>query len=587
MTLRWLFLLSLALLAACRGGDMIRGRALEFSAGTAGVVLAPSQTRQLRVTLCPAIRTGRYQAWDFVAYQPGRYTLGTARLPPGVSARFVDGDSFDIPAPVEDEANGTWSKQEPYPSAYETSDTRFCWERTLEITRDATRGAGQAPEAVITLHVLLENAFPLDQLELDHTYTAALPILLTDETAGAPPVTGVSCPAGQPLAGRWQDFAPAPGFDGASHLFDFALVQDRPLVARGRITFDVRVDEWIGTAWSGETLTGRGAIDAVRLAVWRDPSTGVPRRFVAWLATDFNRPLAGQTVLQLAERGGGGAWSPIATPEADLQGNFRSLQLVAWRGDAVAAWLRPDGVALRSGRPGDGFGLLLPLPVPVDAPFTGTTRELRLAVDPVDDALVLVLAQLDADGVTRLRAWRLVAPGAEWQALPPLDAGPAGGFTAGLASLAVTAQAGEVTLGWAFGEAAFSSNARMALTVMRHRGGAWQPLGDPATLPDATRRYALQPLGLALAPTCSGGVFMAWNEPQLYPQGAVFAAQYAAQGGWDPLGRNPLAMLPDGTGSYASAVELASGSDGRPVAAALMSLPGGGNPLLVVRRFGP
>jgi hypothetical protein len=32
---------------------------------------------------------------------------------------------------------------------------------------------------------------------------------------------------------------------------------------------------------------------------------------------------------------------------------------------------------------------------------------------------------------------------------------------------------------------------------------------------------------------------------------------------------------------------MATGSDGRPVLAALMAPPSGGNPVLVVRRFGP
>jgi hypothetical protein len=223
----------------------------------------------------------------------------------------------------------------------------------------------------------------------------------------------------------------------------------------------------------------------------------------------------------------------------------------------------------------------------VPAERTGFTREVRLALDPVDDSLVVALARVDDDGVTRLYTWRLAAPDAEWQALPPLDAGPAGGLTTGLASLALASRGGEPVLAWSWGEVNFGGNARLALQAMRWAGGSWQALGNAATLPDTGRAYALQPLGLSLAPTCSGGVFLAWSEPQQYPQGAVFGAQFSAQGGWDPFGRNRLATLPDGSGTYASVVQLASTSAGWPAMAALLARPTGGEPLLVVRRFGP
>lgn len=588
MRLQLLLLLPVLLLSACDEGDILRERAIEFSVAAGQVALAPSETRQVRVTLCPAIRTGTDQGTNFIGYQPGGYTLGTIGLPPGVTARFIDGDAMDMPLPVFG-ADGRWSRsrQDPYPDAGATTDTRFCWERTLELNRSAAGGTTLTMPAAVTLRIVQPATVALTELAIDQTYTAALPVLLVDPGAGAPPVTGSSCPADQLLAGRWQDVGAPASRETASHLMGFALAQDRPLVARARLDGTVFIDEWTGAAWAAESLVGAGSIEALRLAVWRDPDNGNPRRFVVWVATDFNRPVADQSVLQVAERAGDGAWSPIAMPVADLQQNFRSLQLVAWRGDAVVAWLRPDGMALRRGRPQDGYSSFTRLPLPVDAPATGTTRELRLAVDPVDEALVLALAQLDSDGITRLRAWLLATADGAWQALPPLDAGPAGGLTAGLASLAATAQAGTVTLAWSFGDALFGSNARLALSVARHAGGAWEAVGDAAALADAGRRYALQPLGLAVAPTCSGGVFLAWHETQQYPTGAVFGAQHAAQGGWDPLGHSRLATLPDGTGSYASSVAIATGSDGRPVLAALMAPPSGGNPVLVVRRFGP
>lgn len=574
---------ALLMLAGCDEATPALERALSFTASPRAVPLAPSASAQATVEVCPAIRNGTEQSQVFTAYQPGRYTLSVDRLPPGVTVTYPDGNTLDMPDPQIVSGIG-WGGQAPYPPAGATTDTRFCWTWRVSFARDAVPGASPPADVDFVLHIVRAGGSPV-QLDLDERYRVPATVTLTDTSAGAPPVTGGSCPAGEPLAGRWQDVATAPPRGATGSVLGFTLLQDRPMLARAEINGQLHVDEFANGAWTQTQLLSDGNVDAVRLAAWRDPATTLPRAFAAWLATDFGRPREQQTRLQLAERGdASGRWIATDTVTAGLQSDLRGLQLVGWRGEAVLGWTRPTALELRRGRPG---AELLPLPDPVALPVSGTTRELRLAVDPVDDSLVFALARLDADGFTRAYTYRLASPTSAWQALPVLTLGDSTDFVAGLGGFALTAQGGEVTLAWSFGVVNFSSNTRLALTVMRHAGGRWTPLGDPSTLPDATLAYGLQPLGMVLAPSCSGGVFLAWSEPQQYPKGEVFGAQFSARAGWDPFGRQPVATLPGGGSSFSSTVAIATDSDGRPMLAVQITPPTGGNPVLVLRRYAP
>ncbi len=569
-------------LVACDEGTPATERGLSFTATSRAVSLAPSSSAQSTVEVCPAIRTGTEQGQVFTAYQPGRYTLSVEGLPPGVAAAFPGGNTLDMPDPVIGSTG--WNSQPPFPPASATTRERFCWRWPVTLTRDAVPGASPPAEVAFVLRIARAGGSPAE-LDLDQRYRVPATVTLTDAGAGVPPVSGGSCPAGEALAGRWQDVATAPSRGAASQVLGFTLLQDRPLVARAEVNGQLHVDEWANGAWTQTQLLPDGNVDAVRLAAWRDPATALPRAFAAWLATDFGRPREIQTRLQLAERNDtSGRWGNTETVIAGLQSNLRGLQLVAWRGEAVLGWMRPTAIDLRRGRPG---AELLPVPDPVAVPVSGTARELRLAVDPVDDSLVLSLARLDTDGISRAYTYRLASPQSAWEALPVLELGNSTDFLAGVGGFALTAQGGEVTVAWSFGVVNFSANTRLALTAMRHAGGRWTPLGDPSTLPDAALGYGLQPLGLVLAPSCSGGVFLAWSEPQQYPRGEVFGAQFSARGGWDPFGRQPVATLPGGGSSFSSSVAMATDREGRPTLAALITPPSGGSPVLVLRRFAP
>lgn len=569
-------------MSACdeEGATPATERGLSFNASSLAVQLAPSSSAATSVQVCPAIRTGNEQGQVFTAYQPGRYTLSVEGLPPGVTARFPGGNTLDMPDPVIGSTG--WNSQPPYPPAAATTDERFCWQWPITLTRDAAPGAAAPDDIAIVLRIERRGGSP-EQLDLDQRYPLQGSVTMLDGNAGEPPVG--ACTAGEALAGRWQDVATAPPRRAASQVLGFTLVQDRPLLARADSNGPLELDEWANGAWNSVQLQLDGNVDVVRLATWRNPANALPRVYAAWLATDFGRPREEQTRLQLSERNeSSGNWGAADTVIAGLQSNLRGLQLVAWRGEAVLGWLRPEGIDLRRGRPG---AELLPVPDPVAAPLNGTTRELRLAVDPVDDSLVLALARLDADGITRVYTFRLASPQSAWEVLPVLEAGNSAGLGAGLGGFALTAQGREVTLAWSFGQVNFSGSTRLALTVVRHAGSTWAALGDPSTLPDPARAYAMQPLGLALAPTCGGGVFLAWSEPQQYPRGEVFGAQYSARGGWDPFGREPVATLPGGGSSFSSSVAMATDRDGRPMLAALIAPPAGGNPVLVLRRHAP
>lgn len=573
---------ALLAMAACgdEGATPAFERGLSFSASALALSLAPSASADTRVQVCPAIRTGTEQGQAFIAYQPGRYTLSVEGLPPGVTASFPEGHTLDMPDPVMTSTG--WNGQSPYPPAGATTDERFCWHWPVTLTRDAALGGAAPDEITFVLRIERRGGSPA-QLDLDQRYPLQGSVTMLDGSAGEPPVG--ACTAGEALAGRWQDVATAPSRRSASQVLGFTLVQDRPLLARADSNGPLELDEWANGAWSTVQLRPDGNVDAVRLATWRNPANALPRVFAAWLATDFGRPREEQTRLQLSERNeSSGDWGATDTVSIGLQSNLRGLQLVAWRGEAVIGSLRPEGIDLRRGRPG---AELLGVPDPVAAPLNGSTRELRLAVDPVDDSLVLALARLDADGITRVYTFRLASPQSAWEVLPVLEAGNSADYLAGLGGFALTALGRQVTLAWSFGQVNFSGSTRLALTVMRHAGGAWAPLGDPSTLPDTARAYALQPLGLVLAPTCNGGVFLAWSEPQQYPRGEVFGAQYSARGGWDPFGREPVATLPGGGSSFASSVAMTTDREGRPTLAALITPPSGGSPALVVRRYAP
>lgn len=571
-------------LAGCDEGSPLLERGLSYTGTGLSASLAPSASANGSVQICPAIRTGVEQGQAFTAYQPGLYSVSVEGLPPGVTASFPQGHTLDMPDPKLSGVSG-WNDQSPYPPAGATSDERFCWTWPVVFTRDATPGAGTPVPIRVVLRIQRRGGSPA-VLDLDAEYPLQGVVTRLDAGAGAPPVTGQACTAGDPLPGRWQDLPVGlpPERPVAGYLLGFTLVQDRPLLVRSDRE-RVMTDEWSNGAWESHDLIADGAVDSVSVAAWRDPVSTQPRRFAAWVATSFNRPTEQQSRLEVSERGAFDmGWNQPFKAAEDISSNLRSLQLAGWRGQAVLGWLWTNGLSLRVGRPSQGFG---ELPSPAMAPGNGLTRQLRLAVDPVTDALVLALARVDADGVTRAYTWRLSAPGAEWEALPVLEVGDSASYRAGLGGFALTALAGEVTLAWSFGEVNFSGPAQLALQVWRSRGGAWAALGTPGNLLDAARRYAMQPLGLTLAPTCSGGVFMAWNEPQQYPMGELFGAQFSARDGWDPFGRNPVATLPGGGGSFSSLALLASDSSGRPVLAGMISPPSGGLPRLVLRRYAP
>jgi hypothetical protein len=583
-------------LAGCGGGaadQVLYARSLQWqtSQGAATLSLAPGEGASLSVSICPAIVVTNVPASPadpagaegLVAYQPGIYTLSVEQLPPGVQAVFTAGAAREIPQPTSG-GQGFGPDGLPMPDPRVFSEVRYCFEVPLRLQRDATPGAGPPTEVLVRLDAPLASG-----------QTRVLTVRRVDSGAGTPPVTGGACSAGNLLAGRWADAAaPVPPLTAASTSeLDAVLVQDRPLVGRlagmgvgggGQAT----LDEWSGSQWLRRTGPAQAAsLDALRLAVARDAGSGAAQRWVAWRATDFTQPRARQTVVQVHAVSEAGAWQPASDFAADAETEVRQLQLTVWQGRPLVAWARSDGLSTYHLQPDGRFWRRVEAPLAF--PADGSTRELRLTVDPIDDTLWLVAGRLEADGVTRLRSWRLAGPGADWAEQPVLEAGPPGGLLAGLYSLAAVAQAGELTLAWAYGSASFGATppAEKPLRVVRLAAGAsaFTPLGDSAALTDLSTGYARQPLGLTLAASCTGGVFMAWSETGNAPDGHVRGAQYAALDGWDRFGGSDLATLPGG--SYGGRALLLAASDGRPILVAGLPPLAGGSPFVAVRRFGP
>lgn len=308
-----------------------------------------------------------------------------------------------------------------------------------------------------------------------------------------------------------------------------------------------------------------------------------PRHVLAWRDTDFSRPRAEQSRVLLA-------WSELGqtpwrteTLALNFESYLRGLELAATQGEAVVGWVGDGGPGLRSVQL--DTGVVTELPLPADLPADGVVRVLRLAADPALRGLVLAMAVREADGVTRLRLWRRSGPGANWQALPVLEAGTPGAQLA-LGDLALSHYFGGVTLSWTWGQTAFfSSQARQQLQLRRWAATGWGRVLDTSPLADEARGYALQPQGLQVS-GCGEALLMAWGEPADYPRGSVFAAQTSASG-WNTYDRTNLAPLPDGTGALGSQVRLVPGEGGRPALVVMLVSASGGPAPLVVRQSAP
>lgn len=590
-------LLALGLLAGCGGDNGVSplfDRAIVWGPERSSLDLAVGQSADVPVRICPAVRA--YQvafAWESaVSFQPGAYELAVENLPPDVSATFLDGGRRWVPGPNSAELGAPLGAQAGLPWAGAPSDQRYCWQHTLRLTRGTVAGALPARPVQVTLRIRYEDVVYVT-LAADETRREPLTLRLVDAAAGAPPVTGAACAADAAVAGRWIDaFAAPPALDGASGELDATLVQDRPLL--GRVArpgnpaagSDLVADEWVGDSWRRTRLTTPAAADQVRVTAWRDPATGAPRRLAAWRSVDYTAPRDEQARVRAAWIGESGTWAPLpADAGMGFESEVRGLQLAAWQGQPVVGWLRPTGLVLQRF---DGSAWQA-IASPVDAAYDGTTRQLRLRVDPVDDALVLAFAGVDRDGVTRLRAWRLAGASGSWSALPVLEAGAPQGLGAGLAAFALDALGGSTTLAWSYGQVSFSSTSQLTMSVQRleRNAGAWAPLGNAATLSDRAAGYGVQPVTMALAPSCSGGAYLAWHEPGNYPEGRIAGAQWAAAPGWDPFGRADLATLASGRGTYAADLRLLTAADGRPLLVAVLQPATGGPAQVVLRRYAP
>jgi hypothetical protein len=554
-------LVGLALLAGCGGrGNFLIERALVFQA-TSVLTLAQGQAAEGTVTVCPGIRAtdDGIGAGTAAMYVGGGYALSLVGLPTGISVSWPDGDFNNIPPTV------TMQRAQGLPDPSQSSDVRFCWDKRFRLIRAAgdTAAAG-------TLEVSVQLVVSADDVR-----TRALSLALVNAAGPITPPVAANC-----SAGRWVDMAAPPAASVSTGVFDATWLQDRVLLARAASN-SVLIDEQSGSNWAQRTLISEGAVGSVRIRGLA--RTGGLQRFVAWRDTDFSRPPAEQTRIVLgSEDAGGGNWQQ-ATVAANFEANVRSLDLAAWQGDAVLGWVSAGSAQLRQR---DAAGAWGPLALPADLPATASANELRLATDPADDSLLLLLALRESDGVTRLRVWRTATPGATWLAWPALEAGPIDPNRS-LVSLALSSRAGEVLLAWTYGELSFSANSRQTLQLRRSTVAAttWATVGDTASLVQAGTRYAQQALNLQVAQGCAGAAFLAWNEPGDYPQGAVHGAVADAAGLWNPFARADLAPLPTGGGAYASQVRLLVQADGRPVLAALLAPASGGPSPLVLRRY--
>jgi hypothetical protein len=552
------------------GDPYFNARDLRFGADTDFVSLAPGEVRQAQVTFCPPVVDGRGDPSSGARYLGGAYRMEVSGLPPGVTASFPNGAVIDI-------SGSTFLGQAP--SGGEIFN-RYCWQGPLELRRDAT--PGEAPEVSARLSIQLPSA-PLPGLE--PRAEQRLRVALRDPGGGTPPPVAGSC-----HTGRWTD-QPAPDAErGSAGVFDATLLQDRLLLARGLVD-RVRFDEQIAPGWRSTVLAAGGAVDQLSLAVARQPD-GRSQPLAAWRDTNFSRPREEANRVVVARRDEAtSAWT-ASTVAADFDGQVRQLRLVAWQGDALVAWVSPAGLQLRRPDPADAAAPWQVLPAPAELAGLPMATALRLAVEPVSGTLVVALAVREADGITRLRSWRLAAPTADWQALPVLQAGESSGpgdLGRGLGDMALSVLRDELVLAWSYGEALFTLGARQTLQVMRATvaAPAWQALGDPATLSLPGTRYAVQMMSMQLAQGCGGATFLAWSEPADYPRGAVHGAVADAAGLWDPMARADLAPLPGGTGAFSSSLRLVLGDDGRPWLVAVLASPSGGPSPVVLRRYAP
>jgi hypothetical protein len=512
-----------------------------------------------RLTHCPEVILQRVA--DRYGYVHGRYRLGFADLPAGVSVSFPEGDTLVVPAPGE-------PGYDALPSPLDLSQ-RYCQTRAFTLSRSV--GSDFGPSAF---------AAPTAQHEVESAQLRGERVRLNDAPVAAPP----PAVAGSCAVGRWTAVSTPVQMLVSTLEFDVALDKVEP----NRVTVvrategSVLVDEDFG-GWRQSVIPTATTPENVRVA--RSPTDGLLNRtLVAWRETDFRRPREEQSRVMLAWESGSAGWQ-AEVMAVGLQASIRGLQLATSQIEAVVGWVGDGGPRLRVA---DVLTRgISDLPLPADLPADGSVRVMRLATDPLDQSLLLALAVREADGVTRLRVWRRTMPGAGWVPLQVLNAG-APDASAALGDIALTAADGEVLLAWSWGDTAFfSSNARQQLQLQRWTPATgWRAVADTTLLPDAARRYALQPQSLQVGAGCGGAAFMAWAEPADYPRGAVHGA-VAADNRWDTFGRNNLAPLPDGTGAYASLARLRVGVDGRPLLAVLLAAPTGGPAPMVLLRYTP
>lgn len=512
-----------------------------------------------QLTHCPEIIVDRSTSTPL--YVGGRYRLGMRGLPAGVTVSWPDGDTLVVPQ----------RGQPGYDALPPANDlgTRLCQTRPFVLARSASSD------------LVSENVVPTVQHELDaQAVTAQHLVVVGDAAAAPPPPAAAAC-----SSGRWTDMAtPAPALVNTAE-FDAALDSlDRTHISLVRATDSgVLLDQRDAGSWRREVIATPVPPQLLRTVRAGAQSRLVDLSLVAWRETDFSRPRDVQSRVMLAWRPVGSDWVTEALG-ADFENNVRGLALAISQAEAVVGWVGDGGARLRTAEVGSR--VLSDLALPADLPATGVVRRLLLATDRADEALLLALAVREADGATRLRSWLRARPGSDWVPLPVLDAGPAGPFQ-DLGDLAVSLDRGEVLMAWSWGTTRFaSSTARQQLQLQRWTAGTgWRALADTTLLPDAARRYALQPQDLQVSP-CGEAAFLAWGEPMDYPRGAVHGAR-ASGGRWDTFGHANLAPLPDGTGAFSSRSRLLAGHDGRPVLAVLLAQPSGGPAPLVLRHYAP
>ena len=476
---------------------------------------------------------------------------------------FPEGDTVTVPALGE-------PLYDTLPSPTDRSQ-RYCLTRRVRLLRSE-----DSPVFPVVGAQLFAHAMPIDPAQRQVSSGS----VRVYEPGSAGPLPGITSCAVR----SWTSQTP-PGAELVSTL-EFDAVGD----SRGALTLvrstgtRLLLDRRPGPAdpWQRIELDTALPAQNVQMA-FDDYMVARPRHVLAWRDTDFSRPRAEQSRVLLAWAELGQTPWRAETVALNSESYLRGLELAANQGEAVVGWVGDGGPGLRSVQL--DTGVVTELPLPAELPADGVVRVLRLAADPVLRRLVLAMAVREADGVTRLRLWRRSGPGADWEALPVLEAGTPGAQLA-LGDLALSTYYGRVMLSWTWGQTAFfSSQARQQLQLRQWVAGRWLLPPDTSPLADEARRYALQPQGLQVA-GCGDAMLMAWGEPAEYPRGAVFAAQ-TSEHVWNTFDRANLAPLPDGSGAFGGQVRVVQGEGGRPTLAVMLASPSGGPAPLVIRQSVP